>query len=196
MFYPKLLEGEPPPRGPWRREALVAGVGVIILWASFLMETLGWVRSAAVLRGLTTGFYFVTRGRVFRPANARTFLALMFELGVLFLLAGLFLPAFLPAFRIANLHVVFIGGFTVILFTVGTRVILGHTGQAHLFARRRLRFLVASVSLLALAMLTRVSADLFPAERNSHLVYAALIWLIAALVWGAALLPKLHLSED
>jgi len=49
---------------------------------------------------------------------------------------------------------------------------------------------------LVLAMVTRVAADFILPARNSHLAYAALIWLIAALVWAWALVPKLFLSEE
>jgi uncharacterized protein involved in response to NO len=108
---------------------------------------------------------------------------------------ALFFPAALPTYRDANLHLAFIGGFTIILFTVSTRVILGHSGHAHLF-QRRLRFLIATLVLLIVAMIARVGADFFPPERNSHLVYAALIWLAAATIWAWALMPKLSLSDE
>ncbi|MDQ3198980.1 MAG: NnrS family protein [Verrucomicrobiota bacterium] len=203
FFFPKLLEGEAePPINPqvgnalWRRGAAIAVACAVVLWTSFVIEALGWTRSAAVLRGLTTGMYFVTQGQLFRGSIERTFLARVFEFGAILLTAGLFLPLFLPSYRVADLHVVLIGGFSVILFTVSTRVILGHSGHAHLFQQRRLRFLIAAIGLLVLAMLTRLSADLFPGERNSYLVYAALAWLLAAGVWGWALLPKLRLSEN
>jgi uncharacterized protein involved in response to NO len=111
------------------------------------------------------------------------------------LIVGLFLPAALPAYRLANLHLTFIGGFSIIVFTVSTRVILGHSGQGHLF-QRRLPFLIAAVTLLVLATVARVAADFVLPGRNSYLLYAALIWLAAAAVWGWALLPKLRMSEE
>ena len=88
-----------------------------------------------------------------------------------------------------------IGGFSIILFTVSTRIILGHAGQSHLF-RKRLRFLIAALALLVVATIARVGADFIPPARNSHLVYAAVIWLLAALIWACALVPKLSLSGE
>jgi len=174
---------------------VVAALTGLLIWVSFAMEALGWTRSAALVRGLTTLWYFVARGRLFKKPSGPPFMAQCFRLGALLLVAGLLLPAVLPAYRIANLHLTFIGGFTVILFTVSTRVILGHSGHQHLF-QKRLRFLIASLALLVLAMLARVSADFILLERNSHLVYAALIWLLAAGIWAWALVPKLSLSEE
>ena len=160
-----------------------------------MLEALGWIRTAALVRGLTTLTYFVMQGDLLEKPSGPPFLAHCFRLGALLLVAGLLLPAVLPGYRVASLHLTFIGGFSVILFTVSTRVIIGHAGQSHLF-RKRLRFLVAAVVLLVVAMVARVGADFFPIARNSHLVYAALIWLLAATVWFVALAPKLSLSDE
>ncbi|HZS17119.1 MAG TPA: NnrS family protein [Candidatus Udaeobacter sp.] len=202
FFFPKLLGGAAP--GPsdlqiepvlWAKGAAIAALTALVIWFSFVMEALGWIRTAAVVRGLTTLWYFVVRGRLFKAPSTPPFMAQCFRLGALLLVAGLLLPALLPNYRVANLHLTFIGGFTIILFTVSTRVILGHSGHQHLF-QKRLRFLIASLVLLILATLARVSADFVLPERNSHLVYAALIWLVAAIVWAWALGPKLLISAD
>lgn len=202
FFFPKLLGGARPEPADlqiaaalWGKQAAIAAVTGLVIWGSFVMEALGWTRSAAIVRGLTTLLYFVACGRLFKKPNGPPFMAQCFRLGALLLVAGLLLPAVLPAYRIANLHLTFIGGFTIILFTVSTRVVLGHSGHQHLF-QKRLRFLIASLALLVLAMLARVSADFILPERNSHLVYAALIWLLAAAVWAWALTPKLLISAD
>ncbi|MGI8435858.1 MAG: NnrS family protein [Chthoniobacterales bacterium] len=202
FFLPKLLGGGIPEPADlriasalWRRRAAIAALSGLAIWSSFAIEAVGWTRSAAILRGLTTLFYLVAQGHLVKKGVERPFLARCFQFGGFLLAVGLLLPAVLPAYRVANLHVVFIGGFSIILFTVSTRVILGHSGHSHLF-QRRLGFLVTVLILLVLAMLSRVSADLFPGERDSHLVYAALIWLVAAGVWAGVLVPKLWLSEE
>ncbi|MBX6324623.1 MAG: NnrS family protein [Chthoniobacterales bacterium] len=202
FFFPKLLGGARP--GPldlqlavalWGKRAAIAAVTGFVICGSFVMEALGWTRSAAVVRGVTTLWYFSARGRLFKKPSGSPFMAQCFRLGALLLVAGLLLPAALPTYRLANLHLTFIGGFTITLFTVSTRVILGHSGDAHLL-QQRLGFLTASLVLLVLAMLARVSADFLPLERNSHLVYAGVIWLIAAAVWARALVPKLLIEGD
>lgn len=202
FFLPKLLGTEIPEpvdlriaKALWRRRAAVAALCGLAIWSSFLVEALGWTRSAALLRGLTTLFYLVVQGHLLEKPVEGPFLARCFLLGAILLVIGLLLPAVLPSYRVANLHLVFIGGFSIILFTVSTRVILGHSGHSHLF-QRRLGFLVTALALLVLAVLTRGSADLFPGERNTHLVYAALIWLAAAGVWASVLVPKLWRRED
>jgi uncharacterized protein involved in response to NO len=202
FFFPKLLGGAKPERADlniamslWRKRAVIAALTGIVLWISFALEAGEWNRAAGIVRGTAVFFYFVFPGQLFQKPSGPPFLAHCFRFGAVLLIVAMFFPAVLPAFRIANLHLAFIGGFTIILFTVSARVILGHSGHAHLF-QKRLRFLIAALVLLIVAMLSRVGADFVPPARNSHLVYAALIWLAAAAVWGWALLPKLLLSEE
>jgi uncharacterized protein involved in response to NO len=202
FFFPKLLGGAKPKPADlqiaislWIKRALIAALTGLVIWISFVLEALDWTRSAAVVRGLAALSYFTFQGHLFEKSTGPPFLAHCFRVGAGLLVLALFSPALFPTYRVANLHLAFIGGFTIILFTVSTRVILGHSGHAHLF-QRRLRFLIAALVLLIVAMLTRVGADFFPPERNSHLVYAALIWLVAAAIWAWALVPKLFLSEE
>lgn len=202
FFFPKLLGGAKPEpsdlriaRALWIVRAAIAALTGMVIWISFLLEALGWTRTAALVRGSTTLIYFVAQGHLFERPTGPPFLAHCFRLGALLLVAGLFLPVALPGYRLASLHLTFIGGFSVILFTVSTRVIIGHAGQSHLF-RKRLGFLIATLALLVIAMIARVGADFIPPARNSHLVYAALIWLLAAIVWAVALMPKLSLSDE
>ena len=202
FFFPKLLGGARPKPSDlriaparWIKRAAIAALTALVIWISFVLEALGWVRSAALVRGVTTLTYFVTQGLLLEKPSGPPFLAHCFRFGSLLLVAGLLLPAALPGYRLANLHLTFIGGFSIILFTVSTRVIIGHAGQSHLF-RKRLRFLIAAITLLVIAMIARVGADFIPPARNTDLVYAALIWLLATTAWFVALGPKLSQSEE
>lgn len=202
FFFPKLLGGAKPEPADlqiaallWRKRAAIAALTGLVIWGSFVLEALAWTRIAALIRGLTILIYFVTQGHLLERPSGPPFLAQCFRLGALLLVCGLFLPAALPAYRVANLHLTFIGGFSIILFTVSTRVIVGHAGKGYLF-RKRLRFLITALALLVVAMVIRVASDFILPGRNSHLAYAALIWLAAAIVWAWALVPKLFLSEE
>jgi uncharacterized protein involved in response to NO len=202
FFFPKLLGGAKPEPADlniaialWKKRALIAALTGAVIWISFVLEALDWPRAAAIVRGSAVLFYFAFQGHLFEKPSGPPFLAHCFRFGAILLVTALFFPAVLPGYRLANVHLAFIGGFTIILFTVSTRVILGHSGHAHLF-QKRLRFLISALVLLVVAMVARVGADFFPPGRNSHLVYAALLWVIAAAVWAWALMPKLFLSEE
>jgi hypothetical protein len=49
--------------------------------------------------------------------------------------------------------------------------------------------------LILAAALTRITADLLPAVYQSHLGYAALIWLIAAVLWAAIALWRVVVPD-
>ena len=80
------------------------------------------------------------------------------------------------------------------MFTVATRVVLGHSGDLD---RRegRLWFFIGVSGLLVLAMASRVSADLAPRARVAHLLAAAVCWLIGSLIWIIRVIPKVRIVE-
>ena len=129
------------------------------------------------------------------PWRGRTFLADYLRAGLLFILAGFFTIALWPNYRVGELHIVFITGFNLIIFTVATRVILGHSGDFDRL-KSRLWFFINTSGLLFLAMISRVTADLAPRARVIHLLGAALCWLIAALIWIVRVIPKVTLAEE
>lgn len=127
------------------------------------------------------------------PARGNSILAAGLRLSLAALPPGLALSALLPAYRITASHVLFIGGFTVAIFSVATRVVLGHSGNIALVRRRRLFFGLGFV-LLLLAMVSRFVAD-FVETRNQHLLWGAVCWLLAATIWGAIVLPHIASVE-
>jgi hypothetical protein len=89
---------------------------------------------------------------------------------------------------LSSLHVVFITGFSLLTFTVASRVVLGHSGQSEKF-RASLWPVLVLCALISLAMLTRVTADWLPKVQMSHYAYAAVAWISGVLIWGAFILP-------
>ena len=110
------------------------------------------------------------------------------------LVAGLIFPLFWPGQRVAGLHVVFLGGFSLITFTVATRVVLGHSGNEALFETRLPSLQIATLLLLAGAVLRAVGD--FSSERPHWLNAASYLWMLAAGVWGFAVLPKVRIADS
>ena len=92
------------------------------------------------------------------------------------------LAGFLPDRHIAVEHLLFIGGFGLLVLVVGSRVLFGHSGELAGFARRSW-IARGLIGLAFLAATTRASADFFPAILISHHKYAAWTWALAALLW-------------
>ena len=175
----------------WKRQAaLNALIGIAII-ASFLIEAGGPSRAAAWIRVAAIAVYLAAR----MPWRGRTFLADYLRTGLLFILAGFTMMALWPNYRLGSLHTVFITGFNLIVFTVATRVVLGHSGNLDRL-KTQFWFFIAMSALLFFAMASRVSADLAPRARIIHLLAAAISWLAAALIWMIKVIPKVTVSEE
>jgi uncharacterized protein involved in response to NO len=186
---PDLPESRAFPPGWFRQAAFPALIGLTII-ASFFLEAFSqpeigrWLRAAAIVS------YLVAR----MPFRGRNFLANCLRAAILSIAAGYITVALFPIYRIGALHIVFVTGFNFIVFTVAIRVVFGHSGHAHLFQKRRLFFTI-TIIFLFLAMGSRFTADFAPKARILHLVAAAVCWVVAALIWGAKVLPKIALAD-
>jgi hypothetical protein len=174
----------------WKRQAAFNSLVGIIIVASFFLESLGSFRSAAWMRVAAVAGYLALR----MPWRGRTFLADYLRLGLLFILTGFIAIAAWPGYRLGELHLIFITGFNLIVFTVATRVVLGHAGQLKRL-QTRLWFFIIMSALLFLAMVSRVTADLSPRARMIHLVAAAICWLAGSLFWIVKVIPKVKTYE-
>jgi hypothetical protein len=180
----------------WKRRALFALVCGMALILSFALEAAGWLRWGYGLRAGAVILYFIREVPVHRAGLGGGTLALGIRVALVSIPCGYILMTCWPARAISFLHIVFITGFSLITLTVATRVILGHSGQSHLF-RATLRSMLLMVSLLAVAMLTRVSADWMPAMQMRHYAYAALLWIAGVLTWIVVVLPGVrHAGSD
>jgi uncharacterized protein involved in response to NO len=176
----------------WRLRAAFSAFTGLLLLASYWLEAnnpaapaAAWVRSIAAIGYLATMVPFHRQSRPLHTAPVAA------QLALLALVAGLVFPLFWPAQRIAGLHVVFLGGFSLITFTVATRVVLGHSGNEALFETRLPALQIATVLLLVGAVL-RAAGDFSPA-RPHWLSGASYLWLLAASVWGFRILPKVRI---
>jgi uncharacterized protein involved in response to NO len=184
------------PTPGWKRRACIAMVTAVVITGSFAVESAGFVRAGGVSRFVAVLLYASMQMPAVLKVGRAPFLGQCIRLANWTLLIGLLWPVVLPTHRAAGLHVVFIGGFMLIVFAVATRVILGHSGQVHL-CEKPLSFMVIASILLIIGMLTRISADFMPQVdgRNVHLVYAAILCIGAAVIWGVRLIPRVFIPD-
>lgn len=174
----------------WKRQAALNGFIGLVIVGTFFGESAGPSRLAAWTRVAAVAIYLGLR----MPWRGRSFLANYLRLALLFIFTGFFMIALWPTYRIGELHIIFITGFNLIVFTVATRVVLGHAGQLERLQTRVWFFIIMSV-LLFLAMVSRVVADLAAAARVAHLVAAAICWLLGSLWWIVRVIPKARIYE-
>jgi len=169
-------------------EALVVGTVIIV---SFVIEALGWYRSGAGLRLVAAAAYLLREVPFYRSTGPANALSSSLKLALTLMLCGYLATLVFPVYRMALLHFTLMGGFSVVVLVVSTRVVFGHSGNKALLAQRN-RWLRVSVGLIVLAMVTRVSADLWPSIMKSHFIYGAVTWAAGALLWAYYVLPKVR----
>ncbi len=179
--------------GWWVRAAFSGATGLALL-VSFWIEAknpatpaAAWLRAIAAIVYLATMVPFHRQSLPLRTASVTA------QLALLALVAGLIFPLFWPAQRVAGLHVVFLGGFSLITFTVATRVMLGHSGNEAMFETRLPSLQCAALLLLAGTVLRSVG-DFSPA-RPDWLNGASYLWMLAAGAWGFSVLPKVRIAD-
>jgi len=179
--------------GWWLRAAFSCATGLALL-ASFWIEASHPAAPAATwLRAIAAIVYLAAMVPFHRQSLPLRTASLAAQLALLALVVGLIFPLFWPGQRLAGLHIVFLGGFSLITFTVATRVVLGHSGNEALFETRLPSLQIATLLLLAGSVL-RAVGDFSPA-RPHWLNAASYLWMLAAGVWGFSVLPKVRLAD-
>jgi uncharacterized protein involved in response to NO len=188
-----LIGGTPPPPDLFSspRETRVAwaflALGVTVA-ASLVAESLGAVRGAPIVRGVAVALALAVGGGAYRLPRRTGLHRKLVWLAAWLAPAGLVASGLLPDFRVPALHVLFIGGFSLMAFGVATHVSLGHLGLADAALGRPKPVVVLAAGIL-LALLARVAADTSHTYFE-HLASAALCWMIGTGVWLAWLAPR------
>lgn len=189
-----LMSGTPPPPdlGSSPRETRVAlaflALGLTVA-GSLVAEALGAVRSAPIVRGVAVAIGLGWGGGAFRLPGKPGFHRKLVWAAAWLAPLGLVASGLLPDYRVPALHVLFIGGFSLMAFGVATHVSLSHLGFAD-EAMGRPRPVVVLALGIALALLARVAAD-SSHTYFEHLASAALCWIVGSAVWLAWLAPRL-----
>lgn len=172
-----------------RRLALHAAGGALLL-ASFAAHGFGLRHEADLFRAvLLTGFLVASRTVVPRPRIGDQYVRYVW-IAFWMVALGLWAAALLPDHRVAALHLVFVGGYSLMTFAVATMVVASHAGEA-----KRLRRPAWPLSLTAWGVLTalglRLAAVVWPGRYFELLGAAAVAWLVAAAAWLAYVAPWL-----
>jgi uncharacterized protein involved in response to NO len=150
--------------------SLVAEYGFELTWMSFF-------RAAVV-----TAVIFRTLHPWRRPV-IRTTLSWCIWVAHWMIVASVWLVAVAPRYRADFLHVLFIGGFSLLILAVGTRVTLSHGGH-DLAHERRSWPLRIGLTMGLTAMLARIGAPFAAVSYFEHLAFAGVIWMAGMICWG------------
>jgi uncharacterized protein involved in response to NO len=189
-----LMGGAPPPpdlgsapRETWK--ALAYAAAGIAIFASLLLEQLGFERSGPLLRAMVVAIGLGFGGGALRlPGKPGAHRKLVW-LAVWLMPVGLIASAIWPDYRVPAMHILYIGGFSLLVFGVGSHVAMSHLNMEQLALGRP-----PAVIILGAAFLIALSARLAADASNTyyvHLGWAAAVWIVGSAVWLAFFGPKM-----
>ena len=173
-----------------RSEIIAHGFSGLLILASFFLEPT-FQRLSFGMRAAVATIHLIFFAKIVRPLRKRTATIFFFWLSCWMVPLGLWLAFFLPQYRVASLHVVFIGGFSLMIFSFGLLVVLSHSRRAALL-NGKLWALKSIGGMVLIALGFRVAADFFPAKYMAFLHNASGFWVLAALVWLFYAVPKMR----
>lgn len=183
FVFPRMLGGDfgdPKTAAQSRTKLMRAVTAALLLIVSFILEASGQIIPGYALRAIVAVVYLLmeVRWRTAQSGSLTTGLFWSLILG----LHGLALAGFFYTQHVSVEHLLYIGGFGMLMLIVGSRVLFGHSGDLDGFFVKSnwVRFLVF---LGVLAAITRATPAWAPSTTVSHHIYAAVTWALLALFW-------------
>lgn len=183
FVFPRMLGGdfgEPKTAKQSKVKLIRALAAAALLVASFFLEAFGQIAFGYGLRAFVAAGYLLLEV-TWRPRQGGSLTTgLFWALAVGWL--GLVLAPFHYIQHISIEHLLYIGGFGMLILIVASRVLFGHSGDLEGFfvKSKWVRFLVF---LGVLAATTRAIPAWFPSTMVSHHIYASWTWGILSLLW-------------
>lgn len=152
----------------------------ILLNVSFIVQTFFSETIGVALRLLLIGYISLKYFKILSKVTTKSFVGFGLRCGIVSILSSYVILLFQPTQVIAVQHLLYIGGFVLITFMVGTRVMLAHGGQSLDYETSSSR--IGGVALLlGLTSLLRLFAG---SNTMGWLMQAGILFFILAmLVW-------------
>lgn len=172
---------------PWVKTTLSTFTFALSIYATFFLQVYGFETEAPILRAVLVGtflFIQVFSGSELTQAGP---LSILLFIALASLSIGILISGFSSPSQVAFKHLLFISGYGLLILTIATRVIGGHSGKGPLlFFRKKPLYVILGFVLMAAA--TRIIADLIPTIRVSHHIYASICWIVAVSIWAVAVM--------
>lgn len=185
FLFPRIFGGSFGEAGSAREEKLkrwrAAGAALLLI-ASFPLDACFSPLAGGLLRAATCAAYLLAEVKWRQPGPARGTIARALPAALVLGLLGLIIAAFFPVQHASAEHLLYIGGFGLLIVIVSCRVLFGHGGDLAGFSQRTwiARILVF---LPIAAAVTRAVTGFVPAVTVSHHIYAASMWALLMLIW-------------
>jgi uncharacterized protein involved in response to NO len=163
-------------------KALYAAAGITIL-LSIVLQYLADVVWMSLVRATVVSVVMASTLEPWRLPQSRTTLSWCVWTSNLLTLLGVWMVALFPLYTVDFLHILFIGGFTLLILAVGMRVTLSHGGHGLASEKKNWPLRIGLIC-GSIAMIARAGAPFSPNTMNEHLMMAGILWLLGLTVWG------------
>jgi uncharacterized protein involved in response to NO len=183
FVFPRMLGGDfgdPKTAAQSRAKLIRSIIAAVLLVTSFFLEAFGQPLSGYALRAIVAASY------LFIEVNWRTQQSGSLTTGLFWALAlgwlGIVLAPFHYVQHVSIEHLLYIGGFGMLMLIVGSRVLFGHSGDLEGFFGKS-KWVRLLIFLGVLAATTRATPAWVPSTTVSHHIYAAWTWGLLSLLW-------------
>jgi uncharacterized protein involved in response to NO len=189
-----LMGGAPPPpdlgsapRESWK--AIAYAAAGIAIFLSLLLEQLGFERSGPILRAMVVAIGLgLGGGALRRPGKPGAHRKLVW-LAVWLMPVGLIVAAIWPDYRVPAMHILYIGGFSLLVFGVASHVAMSHLKMEQLALGRPPAVIILGTAFI-IALCARLAADVSHTY-FTHLGWASAVWIVGSAVWLVFFGPKM-----
>ncbi|MBI2496083.1 MAG: NnrS family protein [Candidatus Omnitrophica bacterium] len=164
---------------------VVAG---LVFFTSFWVEGRGAVGWAYRLRALLLTVELAWTSRFYLPPASPERYVRFLWVSLWMIVIGFWGAGLAMRFRVAMLHLAFLGGLSLMTFAVATMVVLSHAGEGWRL-RQPLWVLRVIGAGIAVAIAARLAADFMPNRFFTLLGLAAFAWSAAGVSWFVFALP-------
>ena len=169
-------------------ESVIAGLVILV---SLIAEYGFDQPRMAYVRAFVVSIVVIWSLQLWKFPVAKTTLARSIWIANWMIAIGVWVVAAAPRYRADFLHILFIGGFSLLILAIATRVTLSHGGH-DLAHEQRSWPLRVGVTLALVAMMARLGAPFAAASYFAHLAWAAVLWMGGILWWSAFILRRIR----
>jgi hypothetical protein len=159
------------------------------LLGSFFVDNLN-PKIGACVRAVVVTLHMLAFARIGRSLKKKTTLMFFFHISTWMVPLGLWIGFLWPSLRVAALHIVFIGGFGLMIFSFGMLIVLSHSAKAALLNSRLIPMKVIGTLVLT-ALVLRFLAEVASRKYMLMIHMSSGLWIAAALTWGVYTMPKI-----
>jgi len=170
-----------------KKATLYVFLGAILL-SSFFIEAAGNIWVSYLIRALVITLVLIGTKAWPKPPKVKEQYVFMVWVSFWMIFIGVWSLVLFPPLSTLLLHLVFIGGFSLMTFAVGTMVVLSHAGEVERLRKPLWILRIVNIG-IALSLGFRFLADFHSEYFFRYLALSASAWLIAAISWLLFILP-------